>query len=208
MSGKKDCLIIRNRVDWVTAFTNWMGEGLKEELESRGLSVVDLSGSDATPENVEYWLNSSDRRISKMIIDFDHGYPDKLVGQLNGDEATIINKKNVEDFTKDLHMYTFACSTNVQGGIGEFAAKKGCKSWLGYTDTIFWDPFLPEEFKKCVWSYPIAMAEGMPPEYCYKILMNEYKKLGRSSMICRWNLSKLVLRTSRQYQQGHPFEAH
>lgn len=77
MKEMKDCLIIRNKIDWVTEFTNWMGQGLKEALEYKGLSVIDLSGPNATPEHVSYWLKSSNRRISKIIIDFDHGYTDR-----------------------------------------------------------------------------------------------------------------------------------
>jgi hypothetical protein len=193
MRGMKDCLIIRNKIDWVTDFTNWMGEGLKEEMERRGLSVVDLSGTAATPENVSYWLKSSNRRISKMVIDFDHGYPDKLVGERNGEEATIIDKQNAGDFTHDLDVYTFACSTGVRGGLGETAVKNGCRSWLGYTDTIWYDPFIASTFKKSMWSYILAMADGKPAEYCYQLLVHEYKKLAEESMISEWDLTKLVL---------------
>lgn len=192
MSRVKDCLIIRNKVDWVTAFTNWMGEGLKETLESKGWSVVDLSGCDASPENVRYWLRSGDRKISKVIIDFDHGYTDKLVGQLNDEEATIIDKGNAESLTKNLDVYTFACSTGVKGGIGEYAVQHGCRSWLGYTDTIYWDPFIAEEFKQCVWSYVLAMADGYSANLCYRILADSYRKLAKNSMICQWNMEKLA----------------
>lgn len=193
MSHVKDCLIIRNRVDWVTEFTNWMGEGLKETLEDMNWSVVDLSGREATPSNVYYWLKSGDRKISKLIIDFDHGYPDKLVGQVNKKEATIIDKLNAESLTSDLDVYTFACSTGVRDGLGEFAVNHGCRSWLGYTDMIMWDPFIAEDFKKCVWSYILAMADGMPAVDCYKVLVDYYKKLAEKSMISKWDLSKLAL---------------
>lgn len=192
ISYTRDCLIIRNKIDWVTDFTNWMGEGLKEALEARNCSVVDLSGPEATPANVSYWLKSGNRKISKMIIDFDHGYPDRLVGQQNGKEATIIDKWNAQSLTKDLDVYTFACSTGADNGLGEYAVNHGCSSWLGYTETIVFDPFIPEEFKKCVWSYPLALAEGVPVRECLKILANEYRKLS-DSFICRWDLEKLVL---------------
>lgn len=190
MDGMKDCLIIRNKIDWVTEFTNWMGDGLKEALERRGLSVVDLSGPEATPKNVHYLLGN--HKISKMVIDFDHGYPDRLVGQQNGEEACIIDKKNAGELTSGLDVYTFACSTGVAGGVGEIAVRNGCRSWLGYTDTIWYDPFIPYAFKKAVWSYVLAMADEKPAEYCYHVLINEYKKL-KNSIITEWDLDKLVL---------------
>ena len=197
MQYGKDCLIIRNKVDWVTNFTNWMGEGLKEALERRHWSVVDLSGPEATPSNVLYWLQSGERKISRLIIDFNHGYRDKLVGQQGKEEATIIDRCNVESLTKNLDVYTFACSSGVRGGIGEYAVDHGCRSWLGYTDTIYWDPFIAEDFKKCVWSYALAMADGLPARCCYETLVDSYKNLVDKSMICEWNLSKLAFYSNR-----------
>lgn len=197
MAHKKDCLIIRNKIDWVTDFTNWMGEGLKEELERRKWSVVDLSGPEATPSNVLYWLQSGERKISRFVIDFDHGYPEKLVGQQGKDEATIIDRGNAESLTKNLDVYTFACSTGKRGGLGEYAVAHGCRSWLGYTDTIYWDPFIAEDFKKCVWSYALAMADGLPARSCYETLVDAYQRLADDSMICEWNLSKLAFYNNR-----------
>lgn len=197
MAHKKDCLIIRNKIDWVTDFTNWMGEGLKEELERRKWPVVDLSGPEATPSNVSYWLQSGDRKISRLIIDFDHGYPEKLVGQQGKDEVTIIDRGNAESLTKNLDVYTFACSTGKRGGLGEYAVAHGCRSWLGYTDTIYWDPFIAKDFKKCVWSYALAMADGLPARSCYETLVDAYQRLADDSMICEWNLSKLAFYNNR-----------
>ena len=51
-----DLLIIRNKCDIATEYTNWIGEGMKTYLEEKGHSVTDLSDAEASPEKVDEWL--------------------------------------------------------------------------------------------------------------------------------------------------------
>ena len=192
MTQKRDCLIIRNSVDWTTGLTNWMGWGLKEALERRGWSAADLSGPNASPENVRYWLQSGSRKISRMVVVFDHGYPDSLSGQHGFRETTVLDRENVGELTRNLDVYTFACATGKRGGLGEYAVRQGCRSWLGYVGTVYWDSNIADDFKSCVWSYVLAMADGMPPRACCRALADSYRKLACRSMICRWDLSRLA----------------
>lgn len=179
----KDCLIVRGNFDPFTEYTSFLGEGLKEKLETMRWSVIDLCGNEATPSNVHYWLRENSRRISKAVIYFGRGYKDRLTGQLEGEEITVIDRKNVEAMTKYLDVFTFAPSTAQKDGIGEYAIECGCHSWFGYKDEQLFDALNPsyeetetiendseiyipetppnidtEGLKEAVWSYVTALA--------------------------------------------------
>lgn len=189
-----DFLIVRNKCDRATEYTNWIGEGLKEYLESKGYSVVDLSDADASPRNVEEWLNYDNQNTMKAVILLDHGSEDVFWGEENGNIAQVINLSNAERLTKELQVYTLACSTNANDGLGETAVDKGCFSWLGYTVPVY--AMKSQSFKDCIWSYVIAMAEGKTMEECEKVLRQAYEARKDESFVYQHNLDHLLLRKS------------
>jgi hypothetical protein len=189
-----DFLIIRNKCDTATEYTNWVGEGMKAYLEGKGHSVTDLSDADASPEKVSEWLKYGNQKTMKAVIALDHGSLDAFFGEKNGNCTKVIDLANVKELTKALHVYTLACSTNGNGGLGETAINKGCFSWLGYTVPVYAQKSQP--FKECIWSYMEAMAEGKTMEQCEQVLRDAYAARTGSSPIFQYNLDRLLLRKS------------
>ncbi len=189
-----DILIIRNKCDTATNYTNWIGDGMKSYLESKGHSVTDLSDADASPEKVEEWLKYDNNKTMKAVIALDHGSNDIFWGEKNGNIAQVINLGNVEQLTKKLHFYTLACSTNADGGLGETAIQKGCFSWLGYKEPVY--AMKSQSFKDCIWSYMESMAEGKTMEQCEAALKQAYASRTSESFVYQYNLDRLLLRKS------------
>lgn len=188
-----DILFIRNKCDQATEYTHWIGNGLKAFIESKGHTVTELSDAQATPENVSYWLSYNNARVKKAIIAFDHGSNDAFYGEKNNQCTAVITKNNVEDLTKGLHVYTYACSTNVNNGLGQTAIAKGCRSWLGYTEPVYvlgnYQPL-----KDCIWSYIIAMVDGKTMEQCEAALRKAYSDRKNLHWVFNYNLQRLLLR--------------
>lgn len=191
---KVDFLIIRNKFDRATEYTNWIGEGMKEYLESKGHTVTDLSDADASPEKVREWLSYDKKKTRKAVIALDHGSNDVFWGEKNNQKAEAINVTNCEELTKKLHVYTLACSTNASDGLGETAIKKGCLSWLGYTEPVY--AAKSNSFKQCIWSYVEAMAKGKTIEECEQALRKAYRARKEQSFVYQYNLDRLLLRKS------------
>lgn len=193
-----DILIIRNKADAATIATNAIGEGLKAHLNSKGHSVTDLSDEQASPENVTFWLNSTNNRIGKLIIGLDHGSCSAFYGEKSGAVTAVITKSNCEDLTKNLHMYTFACSTNGNNCVGQTAISKGCYSWLGYIVPVYVftnpDSSLFKTLKSVIWSYVTALADGKTVEQAEAALRAAYQANVSKHSIFGFNLSKLLLR--------------
>ncbi|MDJ0676188.1 MAG: hypothetical protein QNJ36_12520 [Calothrix sp. MO_167.B42] len=193
-----DILIIRNRCDAATEGTYHIGEGLKAHLESKGCSVTDLPDTQASSENVTYWLNSTNNRTKKLIIGFDHGSCSAFYGEKNNSTEAVITKSNAQDLTQSLHMYTFACSTNGDGCVGQVALEKECYSWLGYTEPVyvFTDPnsSLFKKLKAVIWSYITALAEGKTLEQAEAILRTAYADNKNAHWLFDYNLKRLLLR--------------
>lgn len=193
-----DVLIIRNKCDAATDATYAIGEGLKAHLQSKGCSVADLPNTQASPDNVTKWLNSKDNSTRKLIVGLDHGSCQAFYGEKDNKVTAVITTSNVQDLTQRLHMYTFACSTNGNGCIGETAIQKGCYSWLGYIVPVyvFTNPnsTLFKKLKEVIWSYPTALAEGKTMEQAEAILRTAYKKYANDHGLFKFNESKLLLR--------------
>ncbi len=187
-----DFLIIRNKCDRATEYTNWIGEGMKAFLEAKGHSVVDLSDADASPEKVDQWLKFEDKKTKKAVIALDHGSVSKFYGEKNSDIAAVINLSNAEQLTKMLHVYTLACSTNANNGLGETAIARGCFSWLGYTEPVY--AMKSQSFKDCIWSYVEAMTEGKTMEQCQQALYDAYAARKDQSFVYQYNQDRLLLR--------------
>lgn len=200
-----DFLIIRNNCDTATSYTNWIGDGpmtykgvtyssLKDFLEKKGFSVTDLSDSDASPENVEEWLKYGNMKTIKAIIALDHGSCSAFYGEKNNATEPVITKTNAEELTKELHVYTLACSTNGDNCVGQTAIEKGCFSWLGYIEPVYAMKSLA--FKECIWSYIEAMADGKTMEECEDALRKAYDDRKSLSFVFGYNLDRLLLRKS------------
>lgn len=195
-----DILIIRNKADAATIGTHAMGDGLKSHLEGKGYSVTDLSDAQASPDNVTLWLNSTNNNTKKLIVALDHGSCSAFYGEKNGAVTAVVTQSNCEDLTKNLHMYTFACSTNGDNCVGPTAVSKGCYSWLGYIVPVyvFTDPnsSLFKTLKEVIWSYVTALAENKTVEQAEAILRAAYQANISKHSIFSFNLSKLLLRKS------------
>ena len=195
-----DILIIRNKADAATIATHAIGDGLKGHLQSKGYSVTDLSDVQASPENVTHWLNSTNNNTKKLIIAFDHGSCSAFYGEKDGAVTAVVTQSNCEDLTKNLHMYTFACSTNGDSCVGPTAISKGCYSWLGYIVPVyvFTDPnsTLFKILKGVIWSYVTALADGKTLEQAEATLRAAYQANISKHSLFNFNLSKLLLRKS------------
>lgn len=189
-----DILIIRNKCDPATEATNWIGKGLKTHLKSKGYTVTDLSNVQASPENVNYWLNYGDKRTKKVAICLDHGSCWAFYGEKNNVVTPVITKTNAEDLTKKLHVYTFACSTSGNNCVGQTAVEKCCYSWLGYTEPVYVILGKYEPLKECIWSYIDAMVAGKTIEQCEAILKQAYKDRFSLHWIFKYNHDRLRLR--------------
>ena len=200
-----DILIVRNRFDTATMWTNWIGEGLKVYLESKGYSVTDLNDAQASPENVNHWLNYNDKRTGKLAILFDHGSLDVFWGEVNNQAAGVITKTNAENLTKELHVYTFACSTNGDNGLGQTAVDKGCYSWLGYTEPVYVITQKYAPLKECIWSYIESIIAGKTIEQCEADLRQAYKDRFSNHWIFKYNHDRLLL---RKKQSGMSINSH
>jgi len=188
-----DILIIRNNCDPATAVSNWLGEGLKDHLVEKGYSVKDLNGPDASRQNVENWLNISDSKTKKLVIGFDHGNNDNFFGEFDGQVSPVIDQLNVARLGKRIHVYTFACSTNIDQGLGQSAINNKCYSWLGYTNVIW--GMQDETFKQCIWSYIDAFTDGKTLNEAERALRESYQRNINRHPTYRHNLDLLRLRT-------------
>lgn len=187
-----DILIIRNSCDQPTELSNWLGEGLKDYLVEKGYSVKDLSGADASRQNVENWLNISESKTKKLVIGFDHGDNNHFYGENNGQLSSVIDLLNVERLVKRIHVYTFACFTNIDQGLGQLAIKSKCYSWLGYTGEAW--GIRDENFKQCIWSYIDAVTDGKSIDVAEKILRDAYQRNIKRHPSFEHNLKLLLLR--------------
>jgi hypothetical protein len=209
-----DILVIRNKCDNPTEYTNWIGEGLKEYLEGKGFSVVDLSDDQASPENVDYWLDYSNMRVIKAIIALDHGSCEAFYGEKNNVATPVITKNNAGNLTREIQVYTLACSTNGANCVGQTAVEQGCYSWLGYTEPVYAIKYQP--FKDCIWSYIEAMAAGKTIEECEQVLIKAYEdrqnlhpyfKYNRDRLLLRKNLSGMTIYSHNRYTAPIIYEA-
>ncbi|NIN69808.1 MAG: hypothetical protein GTO63_35030 [Anaerolineae bacterium] len=189
-----DLLIIRNKCDRATEYTNWVGEGLKGYLEGEGHSVRDLADEDASPEKVAQWLRYGNQKTMRAVIAFDHGSAHAFFGEKGGAIEPVIDLGNVGRLTKKLHVYTLACSTNADGGLGETALEEGCFSWLGYKEPVY--AAKSQSYKECIWSYIEALAQGKTMEDCEQALRQAYAARTGQSFIYQYNLDRLLLRRS------------
>jgi hypothetical protein len=191
-----DFLIIRNNFDAATSYTNWIGDGIAAYLQGKGHTVTDLSDADASPQQVTYWLNNSDKRTTKAVIALDHGSTSAFYGELNNAIEAVITMQNTGDLTKNLHVYTLACSTNAPSGVGAESITKGCFSWLGYTEPVY--AMRSDSFKKCIWSYVETMADGKTIEECEQALRQAYQARTSESFVYGYNLERLLLRKKQE----------
>jgi hypothetical protein len=164
-------------------------------LEGKGFSVTDLSDFDASPEKVEEWLKYDNMKTMKVVIALDHGSPNAFSGEKNNALAQVINLANAEELTKKLQIYTLACSTNADNGLGQNAVEKGCFSWLGYKEPVYAKK--GQSFKDCIWSYIKAMAEGKTMEECETVLKKAYQDRTNESFIYQYNLDRMLLRKNQ-----------
>jgi hypothetical protein len=193
-----DILIIRSNCDPATSGTYNIGEGLMAHLQARGHTVTDLADVDATPGNVQYWLTSTANRTTKLVIAFDHGSETAFYGEVNNAVTPVITMANVKDLAQGLHVYTFACSTCANGGVGEKAINEGTLSWLGYIVPVyvFTDPnsALFKSLKEVIWSFITKLADGFTLETAEKALRDAYAAHNSDHYVFGFNLSKLLLR--------------
>jgi hypothetical protein len=193
-----DILIIRSNCDPATSATYMMGEGLAAFLQAKGYAVTDLADANASPANVQYWLNSTSNRTTRLVIAFDHGSNTGFYGELNNQITAVILMNNVKDLTQGLHVYTFACSTCANGGLGESAINQGCYSWLGYIVpvSVFTDPnsTLFKTLKDIIWSYITKLADGFTLETAEKAIRDGYTAHKNDHPLFGNNLAQLLLR--------------
>lgn len=190
-----DFLIVRNKCDPATEYTNWVGDGLRAYLEAKGHTVQDLSDAQASPQNVDHWLNYTDIRTRRAAILLDHGSCDAFYGERNGQIAPAITRANAEEMAKELHVYTLACSTNGNNCLGQTAVERGCYSWLGYIEPVYAMRYQP--FKECIWSYIEAMADGKTIEQCEAALRKAYDDRRELHFVFGYNLDRMLLRKSQ-----------
>jgi hypothetical protein len=204
-----DVLIIRNNCDAATTGTYNIGEGLVAFLQGKGLTVTELANAAASPANVQSWLATPPTRTSKLVIGLDHGSVSAFYGELNNQAAPVITTANVESLCKGLHVYTFACSTCANGGLGQTAISKGAYSWLGYTEPVyvFTDPnsALFKVLKEVIWAYIGKLADGFTLETAEKALRDAYAAHSGDNPLFNYNLARLLLRkqTSGMTIQSH-----
>ena len=193
-----DILIIRNNCDQATFGTYHIGEGLAAFLQSKGHVVTDLADAAASPANVQYWLTMPPIRTTRLIVGLDHGSTSAFYGELNNQATPVITTANVQALCKGLHVYTFACSTNASGGLGQTALSKGAYSWLGYTEPVyvFTDPntALFKSLKEVIWSYVAKLADGFTLETAEKALRDAYTAHKNDNPVFGYNLARLLLR--------------
>jgi hypothetical protein len=193
-----DILIIRSNCDPATYGTYWIGDGLVAHLKAKGHTVTELADAATTPGNVQYWLTSTSNRTTKLVIAFDHGGATAFYGEVNNQVTPVITMANVKDLTQGLHVYTFACSTCANGGLGEKAINEGALSWLGYVVPVyvFTDPntTLFKSLKQVIWSFITKLADGFTLETAEKALRDAYTAHNNDHYVFGYNLSKLLLR--------------
>lgn len=193
-----DILIIRSNCDAATYGTYWIGDGLVAHLQAKGHTVKELPDAAATPGNVQHWLTSTANRTTKLVIAFDHGSATAFYGELNNQVTPVITMANVKELTQELHVYTFACSTCANGGLGEKAINEGTLSWLGYIVPVyvFTNPnsALFKSLREVIWSFITKLAEGFTLETAEKALRDAYAAHSGDHFVFGFNLSKLLLR--------------
>jgi len=202
-----DILIVRSNCDAATLGTYWMGDGLVAHLQAKGHTVKELADVAATPGNVQYWLTSASNRTTKLALLFDHGSKTGFYGEVNNQITAVITTTNVKDLTQNLHVYTFACSTCANGGLGEKAISEGTLSWLGYTEPVyvFTDPSsaLFKSLKDVIWSFITKLADGFTLETAEKALRDAYSAHKGDHPVFQYNLDRLLLRKKSEGMTIH-----
>lgn len=136
--------------------------------------------------------------MKKAVIVLDHGNKYSIEGESGNKPADVINMGNVVRYTKGLHVYTLACHTGEDGGLGEKAIGGGCQSWLGYAgeaEVISGSAQDEQSYKDCIWSYIIAMADGKTIEECEAALRDAYQARISASPAYLNNMNLMRLRT-------------
>jgi hypothetical protein len=132
------------------------------------------------------------------VIALDHGSVTAFYGEVNNQITPVITATNVKDLTQGLHVYTFACSTCAEGGIGAKAISNGTLSWAGYTEPVyvFTDPSssLFKTLKEVIWSFIAKLADGFTIETAENTLRNAYTAHKNDNPVFGYNLARLLVR--------------
>ena len=132
-------LVIRPRFDDATSYSfDWCQE-VVDMLKLKGFDVIDLAEKDATRENFEEQVKTSN---PQLIVFYNHGSEEGLVAQHGGEY--VIDKKN-DELLSGREIYTMACSWGADGGID--AWKKGAKAVWCYVQAFAFTTEAIEEFK-------------------------------------------------------------
>lgn len=144
----------------------WAGR-LKEAVKDKIEVKEDLSGEEATRENVERTLKGNP---DMDFVFYNHGTSEGLVQQ--GGEGYVIDKKN-DHLLRGRVVYAMACSYGSDGAV--HAWQQGAKIVVCYYEPYAFTPYDEELFCNGANSGYIAYANGEEdPKKIKQVMMQEY----------------------------------
>jgi hypothetical protein len=130
-------ILVRPRFDSATEHTFDFAEDILKQCREAGIDVVELAEDEAVKSKVEEEL----RKGTDLLIFYDHGSEDALVGQ---DEQPVVDLKNCY-LLAEKEVYTLACLSAKELGVEIW--NQGGKYW-GYTEVVGFTTDALKEFKE------------------------------------------------------------
>jgi len=124
---KKICLLINPRFDRASNFSYAWSVALIPALKSMGWDVITIGNREVRRLEVE---RAIEERNPELIIFYDHGKPDSLMGARTEPVFNIENARRL----KDREVYTTACLSALD--LGKAAARIGSKVYWGSSKPI------------------------------------------------------------------------
>lgn len=160
-SGK--LMITRPNHDTLTFYLHEWSEEIIDFAESKGIDVIDLEGEDASKENFESYIESSN---PSLIVFNGHGSDVEICGH---DDKPLLKKDENEDKTEGKIFYARTCHAG--GELGKICVREeNAEAFIGYKEAFVLtrDPNLSANPKEDSFARPILNASNAVPNSLIK----------------------------------------
>lgn len=175
------------RFDEATEYSYQWNERLRDKIGNR-MTFILLLMTDAIRENVERALRENP---DIMLIHYDHGLEDALIGQ---DERPVVDLVNVA-LLKGRESYNMNCLSAQT--LGKAAYQDGCKAYWGFTQIVSFTTDAEEDFCEAFNYGLLYYLEGHSWEECLEQAKAEMTRI-IDDLVKRGNgLAAMLLREDR-----------
>jgi len=185
---RKKMLLIRPTVtgDRFTEDSYVWAELVREKAVTEGWEVEDLSGRDATRNNIEDALSVIAIERPVLVFHYDHGSEFTLHGHsidrrdLDIDDfAPALDDHNI-DVAAGTFVSAMACLS--ASGLGPLAIYERVSGYLGYAEALWGSISHPDRFGEAVNAPNYALLEGKTPEEAYEIGYQAWERVRQEEL--------------------------